>query len=110
MGIRDNLDQPDLAGAGQVRAAAGAAVAAGLHQPHVAVQRFFAAVLGVGQRFRVGYPAAHRGVGTHSGVGFSLGLGQLRGGERNARVHPHIGRADVEPDVLGPEQSVQRTA
>ena len=104
VGVGDDLDQPDLAGAGKVGAAAGTAVAAGLNQPHRTLQRLFAAVFGAGQCLGVGHPAAHRRVGPHGGVG------QLRSGQRDAGVHPHIGVADVEADILGPKKPVQRAA
>ena len=110
MGKGDDFDQPDLAGAGQVGAAAGAAVAAGLDQPHVAGQLLFAAVVGAGQRLRVRHPAVYGRVRAHGGVGLGLGLCQLFLRQRDACVHPHIRAADVEPHVLGPEQPVQRAA
>ena len=91
-------------------AAAGAAVAAGFHQPHGAVQLLFAAVLGGGQGGGVGDVAVHGGVGPHGGVGFGFGPGQLGGGKRDAGVHPHVGGADVEAHILGPEQAVEGAA
>ena len=108
MGVGDDFNQPDLAGAGQMGAAAGTAVAARLHQPHIAGQFLFAAVFGPRQRLGVGYPAVHRGVRPYGGVGLGLRLCQLGGGQGDAGVHPHIGRADVEADILRPEQPVER--
>ena len=52
----------------------------------------------------------HGGVGPHSGVGFGFGPGKLRVCQRDAGIHPHVGAADVETDVFGPEQAVERTA
>ena len=108
--VRYDLDQPHLAGAGQVGAAAGAAVAAGFHQPHGAFQLFFAAVFGFGQRRGVGHIAAHRRVGAHGVVGGGFGLGQLFGRQWDAGIHAHPRLPIVEPHVLGPKQAVQRAA
>ena len=106
----DDFDQPHLAGAGKVGAAAGAAIAARFDQTHRAVNFFFAAVFGCCQRFGIGDIAAHGGVGAHGGIGSCLGLCQLGGGQRDAGVHPHIGRADVKAHVFGAEQAVQCAA
>ena len=90
-------------------AAAGAQVGpAGIDQPHRAFQRFFAAVRQGGQFLRPGVPGPHRAVGPHGGVGLAFGFGKLGGRKRQIHVHPHGRAADVKPDVLRPEQPVQR--
>ena len=106
---RQDLDEPHLAGAPQMGAAAGAQVGpARVDQAHRAVQLLFAAVGKARQLARFRVPRAHRGIGAHGGVGRGFGFGQLGGGQRPVHVHAHGGLADVEADVFGPEQPVQR--
>ena len=98
---REDLDQPDLAGARYVRRAAGAEVdALDLHQAHRARQLLLAAVVERRELLRGGIPGADRQVRAHGLVGQGLDPPELLLVQLAAEVDGHALGAHMEADVV----------